>query len=271
MATGNEKNFELKIGKTGIIIVIAGMTALLCASFLFGIDVGKNIDTYPGKITSLPQRALALVWRPAKLQMAQSAPEENINLNYHKALMSKKGLSDIEPPMEKQPTITPVQPLQSEEEAYKGKFNIESSNQTVTTSEKKFEEEEPQTIEQIITQEDVKEGKKEAKAKKEEKKEVGVSKEEKNNAKGKAGNKFIVQVAALKEKSKAAEINKKMAAMGYHTQIVKADIKGKGTMFRVIASGFDDQTKAQKVAGVIAQKTGTKCIVRKIDAEVKKN
>ena len=269
MATGNEKNFELKIGKTGIIIVIAGMTALLCASFLFGIDVGKNIDTYPGKITSLPQRALALVWRPAKLQMAQSVPEENINLNYHKALTSKKGVSEMEPPMEKQPTATPVQ---SEEEANNGKFNIESNNQTTGANDKKVEKEEPQSIEQIITKEDVKEGTKEAKTKNEEKKEVVVNKkEEKNNARGKAGDKFIVQVAALKEKSKAAEINKKMAAMGYHTQIVKADIKGKGTMFRVIASGFDDQTKAQKVAGVIAQKTGTKCIVKKNDVAVKKN
>lgn len=258
MATSNEKNFELKIGRTGIIIVITGMTALLCASFLFGIDVGKNIDTYPGKITSLPQRALALVWRPAKIQIAQSVPEENINLNYHNALTSKKGLSDMELPVEKQTSVTAVQ---NPEEAQKGKFNIETNNQPVVTDEKKVEKEAAQTIEEIITKEDVKNEKKETKA----------SPEEKENAKNKSGSRFIVQVAALKEKSKAGEINKKISAMGYHTEIVKAEIKGKGTMFRVIATGFDDQAKAQKIAGVIAQKTGTKCIVRKMDADIKKN
>ncbi|MGB5217825.1 MAG: SPOR domain-containing protein [Smithella sp.] len=258
MAAGNERNFELKIGRTGIIIVITGMTALLCASFLFGIDVGKNIDTYPGKITSMPQRALALVWRPAKMQIAQGVPEENINLNYHDALTSKKGLSNMEPTMEKQPSATPVQ---NEEEAQKGKFNIESNNQPVATDEKKAEKEEAQTIEEIITQEDIKK----------EKKETQASKEEKDNSKNKTGSRFIVQVAALKEKSKAGEIHKKISAMGYHTEIVKAEIKGKGTMFRVIASGFDDQAKAQKVAGAITQKTGTKCIVRKMDVNIKKN
>ena len=258
MASSNEKNFELKIGKTGIVIVITGMTALLCASFLFGIDVGKNIDTYPGKITSIPQRALALVWRPAKMQIVQSVPEENINLNYHNALTSKKGLSDMEPPVEKQTSATSVPNL---EEAQKGKFNIETNNQPVVTDEKKVEKEATQTIEEIITQEDVKK----------EKKETKVSPIEKDNAKNKTASRFIVQVAALKEKSKAGEINKKISAMGYHTEIVKAEIKGKGTMFRVIASGFDDQAKAQKIAGVIAQKTGTKCIVKKMDADIKKN
>jgi len=257
MATGNERNFELKIGKTGIIIVITGMTALLCASFLFGIDVGKNIDTYPGKITSIPQRALALVWRPAKMQITQGVPEENINLNYHDALTSKKGLSNMEPTMETQPSVTPVQ----NEEAQKGKFNIESNNPPVAADEKKVEKQATQTIEEIITKEDVKK----------EKKETKVSAEEKENAKNKSGSRFIVQVAALKEKSKAAEINKKISGMGYHTEIVKAEIKGKGTMFRVIASGFDDQAKAQKIAAVIAQKTGTNCIVRKMDADIKKN
>jgi len=257
MATGNEKNFELKIGRTGIIIMITGMTALLCASFLFGIDVGKNIDTYPGKITSIPQRALALVWRPAKMQIAQSVSDENINLNYHDALTSKKGLSNMEPTMEKQPSLTPVQI----EEAPKGKFNIESNNPPVDADAKKVEKEEAQTIEEIITQEDVKK----------EKKETQVSKAEKDNSKNKNGSKFIVQVAALKEKSKAGEIHKKISAMGYRTEIVQADIKGKGTVFRVIASGFDDQAKAQKVAGTITQKTGTKCIVKKMDADIKKN
>ena len=104
MATGNEKKFELKIGKSGLLTVVLGMTAFLCAAFLFGIDVGQNMDTYPDKIASLPQKALALVWRPARIRMAQqsaslshvdpSKAEDNIDLRYHETLTSKKGLSD---------------------------------------------------------------------------------------------------------------------------------------------------------------------------------
>ena len=70
MATGNIKNFELKVGKAGLIIIIVGMAVLLCMAFLFGVDVGKNIDTYPEKIAALPQKTLALIWRPAKISVA---------------------------------------------------------------------------------------------------------------------------------------------------------------------------------------------------------
>ncbi|HQC17887.1 MAG TPA: hypothetical protein PLR13_00760, partial [Smithella sp.] len=107
MATQNTKKFELKIGKTGVLIILGGMTGLLCAAFLLGVDIGKNIETYPGEIASLPQKALAMVWRPAKIKMAEQnvtqtrAPgtlpaEDNIDLTYHDTLMKKKGLDETE-------------------------------------------------------------------------------------------------------------------------------------------------------------------------------
>ena len=119
MASGNIKNFELKIGKAGLIIIVVGMAVLLCTAFLFGVDVGKNIDTYPDKIAALPQKALALVWRPAKIRAAQSAPDnkngpnqpqtqdkENIDLTFYNALTSKKGVQ--EQPLLKNSRIFPV-------------------------------------------------------------------------------------------------------------------------------------------------------------------
>ena len=97
MTSGNIKNFELKVGKAGLIIIVVGMAVLLCTAFLFGVDVGKNIDTYPDKIAALPQKALALVWQPAKIRAAQSAPDnkngqnqpqtqENIDLTFYNDL-----------------------------------------------------------------------------------------------------------------------------------------------------------------------------------------
>lgn len=257
MATGNAKNFELKIGKTGLIIIVAGMTAFLCVAFLLGVDVGKNIDVYPEKIASIPQRALALVWRPAKIKMAQNIPEnktgqnqpgvpqgyqaalpnDNIDLTFYDTLTGKKGLPDEELSMEKN---QPAVPSPTEEEAQKGKFNIENTNQPVTENGKNNKKE--------------------------------VIKEEKavSNA-VLLKNKFTVQVASLKEKAKAGKINKKISDLGFKSEIIKAEIKGKGTVFRVIASGFGDKVKAEEAAKKISSQTGTKCIVRSSDNKANKN
>jgi cell division protein FtsN len=49
MTSKNVRVFELKLGKRALILFIAGMSCLLFVVFLFGVTVGKNIDTYPEK------------------------------------------------------------------------------------------------------------------------------------------------------------------------------------------------------------------------------
>jgi cell division septation protein DedD len=248
MATGNIKNFELKIGKTGLVIIVAGMTAFLCAAFLFGVDVGKNIDTYPDKISALPQRALALVWRPARIGVAQNVPdnksgqhpssaEKNIDLTFYDALTSKKGIANADSVPEKQ---TPDLQTKNEEEAAKGNFNIEAQKPSQTANDKSKATQEPKV--------------KEAAA---------------DTAAGK--NQFIVQAASLKEKKKANQVSKKISALGFKSEIIKTEIKGKGIMFRVTAVGFENKVKAQEAAQKISSKTGTNCIVKSIDNAAKDN
>jgi cell division septation protein DedD len=247
MATGNIKNFELKIGKTGLIIIAVGMASLLCASFLFGVDVGKNIDTYPEKIAAFPQRALALVWRPAKIRVAQNAPEnkngpdpsatgENIDLTFYNTLTAKKGVMKAELSAEKQPVVQQSQ----DEEALKGKYIIEAQKPTETANEKtKLKEEpKPRQTASIIAPDK---------------------------------SKFMVQVASLKEESKAGKISRKVSALGFKTEIIKAEVKGKGTMFRVFASGFETKIQAEEAVQIISPRTKTNCIIKSIDNAVKKN
>jgi hypothetical protein len=248
MATGNIKNFELKIGKTGLIIIVAGMSAFLCAAFLFGVDVGKNIDTYPDKIAALPQRVLALVWRPARIGIAQNAPdnkngqhqssvEKNIDLTFYDDLTSKKGIANVDSIPEKQP---PNLQTKNEEEAAKGNFNIEAQKPSQAANEKSTATQEPKVKEAAA---DVVSGK----------------------------NQFIVQAASLKEKKKADQVSKKISSLGFKTQIIKTEIKGKGTMFRVTALGFENKVQAQEAAQKISSKTGTNCIVKSIDNAAKDN
>ncbi|MCX5848935.1 MAG: SPOR domain-containing protein [Deltaproteobacteria bacterium] len=250
MAPGNIKNFELKVGKAGLIIIVAGMAALLCTAFLFGVDVGKNVDTYPEKIAAIPQRILAIVWRPAKIgtfpnapddknEQNQSSNKEDIDLTFYNTLTSKKGVSQDQPVTDKQ--SVQIVPPKNEGGNVTGNINIDTTRQSA----------EP-VIETII---------------------------EKSESKGKGiapsldsgKQKFTIQAASLKDKSKANKMNKKIASLGFVSQVIKVDVKGKGALFRVVVSGFEDKVKADEAAQKISRKTGTNCIVKSVDGEAKKN
>jgi cell division protein FtsN len=249
MKSGNIKNFEFKVGKAGLIIIVVGMAVLLCTAFLFGVDVGKNIDTYPDKIAALPQKALALVWQPAKIRAAQSAPDnkngpsqpqtktrENIDLTFYNALTSKKGVQD-QPVTEKQQVFSPPQ---NGENTVTGNFNIEAKKPPVTVNDKSKD-----------------------------KGELKENEIEPNIASNKQ--KFKIQAASLRDKTTANKMSKKIASLGFMSQVIKADVKGKGTLYRVVVSGFEDKVQADEAAQKITKKTGTDCIIKSVNSEAKKN
>jgi cell division protein FtsN len=258
MGSGNMKKFELKLGRTGLIIVIAGMALLLCSSFILGVTVGKNMDTYPGKISSLPQQVLALFWRPAKVANQQTivagkepgSTKGNIDLTFHNALTSQK-------------TPSTQQPLAT----------VKKQDDAMATDQKA----KPQLPPLAVSPRE------EAVAKKEEAPEQKTSASEKPLVESKTkikepqtsvlsgGPSFLVHVASLKDKARANQINKTVVELGYKSKVVKVDIKGKGTWYRVITTGFETKTRAQAAADRIARKVKTNCIIRQADADTDKN
>ncbi len=50
MASGRKGSSELTLGRIGITIITLGIAVLLFASFMSGVLVGRNIDSYPEKI-----------------------------------------------------------------------------------------------------------------------------------------------------------------------------------------------------------------------------
>lgn len=272
MATGNEKKLELKIGKSGLLTVVLGMTALLCAAFLFGIDVGQNMDTYPDKIASLPQKALALVWRPARIRMAQqsaslsqvdpSKAEDNIDLTYHETLMSKKGLNDTSSFEGKTPVANQATPIEALPAGNTGNVPVESTTQHVSATD----DQRPKETAKVAVKDQ------------EKPKEIETVK--RKELSGKTGDlhdassgqeKYFIQVASLKDKSAAYDMNKTIDAMGFHSKIIKIDVKGKGILYRVVASDFHDKAKATEALKKISAKTGSNCIIKKVDAAPNKN
>jgi cell division protein FtsN len=257
MASGNIKNFELKVGKAGLIIIVIGMAALLCTAFLLGVDVGKNIDIYPDKIAAFPQKLLAQVWRPSKIGASQSIPEnksaqnqpqtktqENIDLTFYNALTSKKGILKEQSVAGKQQVILPPE---NGEENVTANFNMENQKPPVPLNDKKTNY------------------KVEHKEKSEQK-----AKEIKPNIVSNK-QKFKIQAASLKDKNTANEMSKKIASLGLRPRVIKVDVKGKGILYRVIIPGFEDKVQAQEAAKKISQKTGTNCIIQSINRETKKN
>lgn len=243
MKSENIKNFELKVGKAGLIIIVFGMAVLLCTSFLFGVDVGKNIDTYPDKIAALPQKALALIWQPANIRAAQSVPDnkdgpsqpqtqENIDLTFYNDLTSKKGMQKEQPVPEKQPVFLPPP---DEKETVANNFNVANHNPPAPVNEK------------TRAKGDIKA------------KEIAPSVA--SNTK-----KFIIQAASLKDKTTANKMSKKIASLGFMSQVIKVNVKGKGTLYRVVVSGFEDKVQADEAAQKITKKTGTNCLIKSVDS-----
>ncbi len=83
--------------------------------------------------------------------------------------------------------------------------------------------------------------------------------------------KFIIQAASLKDKTTANKMSKKITSLGFISQVIKVDVKGKGIMFRVVVSGFEDMVQADEAAKKITKQTGTDCIIKSVDSKEKEN
>lgn len=228
----------------------------MCVSFLLGVDVGKNIDTYPGKIASLPQKVLSQIWRPSaaknstpvlenKTDQNQAKETEELDLTFYNTLTSKKGTGEGKPALDQKRS---AESPQANKEA-----NVPSkeTDSTAITGKKESEklQEKPQTAQEARTAQDV------IAAKIQEAEEAAQQRE-----------KYLVQVASLKERNKAHQVSIKLSSLGYVPRIVENNVSGKGKWFRVVIDGFDSKTSAHNVAENISDKLGMVCVVRRVDA-----
>ncbi len=257
MGSGNIKKFELKLGRNGIIIVILGMAVLLCLTFVLGVEVGKNMDTYPEKISSTPQQILAFFWRPAKVADQQKiaagkepAPVKgNMDLAFHNTLTDQKKTSSQKPPVVEKKSDSAVV---TDQNVKPQPSPIETPKDEVVPPKKEVAE-----------------------------KQIAVSKKEPVETKSKikeildadlsTKSSFLIHVASMKDRDKANQIAKTVASMGYPSKVSKADIQGKGVFYRVTTTGFETKAKAQVAADKISKKVKTNCIIRPAGGDAGKN
>lgn len=104
MFSNGMKNFELRLGKLGLIIFVLGISVLVFLSFQFGVIVGKNIDSYPDKVAwGLPAFIKQKIVRKTDTESAKkeitpeavgSAPAD-VNLTFYDTLAGKKQKVDL--------------------------------------------------------------------------------------------------------------------------------------------------------------------------------
>jgi cell division protein FtsN len=103
MTSKNVRVFELKLGKRALILFILGMSCLLLVVFLFGVTVGKNIDTYPEKY-SRGFRGMMM----EKLGWSSNRPETTVSASETAKDTVKAGVDEIVPEEKKTPVAAPA-------------------------------------------------------------------------------------------------------------------------------------------------------------------
>ncbi len=86
------KDFEFRLGKLGITVFVIGFSLLILLAFVFGVKVGKDIDTLPGRIVNIiPAIKGKILGNQAdstenKAQISEQAKNENFKLGFYDAL-----------------------------------------------------------------------------------------------------------------------------------------------------------------------------------------
>lgn len=229
MAAKNVKSFELKLRKTGVIALVAGMALLSCGAFIIGVEMGKNLDAYPEKISSLPKKLFAIVSKPAKIEPLQNAVGDEQDISEVKEAREIESADAIKSIIDKddrkqQKPAEKNDELKGNERPASPKLDNKNETQGALSAAAKTNGAAPVS--------------------------------------GKKEEKYIIHAASYQQKEKAYLLNKKIAGMGYDPKIIPVQIKNKGTWYRVVISGFESKEKANLAAQKIANMTGADCLVR---------
>ena len=131
-----KRDFELKLGKLGVVLFTLGISCLLLASFIFGVMVGVNIESAPEDIAnSIPRLIKQRIARapegePAKPGEGQEearktlkGEKDEFKLSYFDTLTKKSDAA--KPSVELKGTKEPPPATAGKAPAAKGKFILQ--------------------------------------------------------------------------------------------------------------------------------------------------
>ncbi len=105
MSSRKLRDFEFKLGKLGLILFIFGISLFLFFAFIFGVEVGQNIESYTKKneivIPAIKKQKIAE--RPIDVEEAKKKEESDFKLTFYDTLTRKREESRKE--KEKNPPV----------------------------------------------------------------------------------------------------------------------------------------------------------------------
>jgi cell division septation protein DedD len=254
MVSRNKQNFEFTLGKIGLILFTVCMSLLLFVVFLFGVLVGRNMDTYPERysrgIPALVKDKLGFISGRAPSASAvrqgtkEAAPNqgEDVDFTFYDTLAGKKGEAKVPTPVTPKGPEGPGQ----QPDGIKPGVAVAPAGGQLPGSPR--EGDVKQKVPAPVPPAPVSEAAKELKPP--------------------SGGKYLIQAASYQQKEKAESLGKKIAALGYTPRVVMTDIQAKGRWFRVMIGGFESRPLAEKAAGVVEQKIGgLKCTIRAVNGK----
>lgn len=228
MASDNARHFELRLRKLGLFLLICSMACLLFVAFLFGVVVGNDLDTYPEKISR--QMPIKFLEWTGVLAVAK-APPPVVVIRSTKAVAKEEKVV----PQSIVPDVPPPSSPLTEADVDKGESRslkqekIKESPTALLPDKRKLVES------PLITPKDKKP----------------------------VAGKYVVHVTSCKSRKIAEDVVKKIGKIGFKTKIVTAELKDKGTWYRVLLSDLNSEDKANEAAEKIDRiLKGNKSVVR---------
>ncbi len=255
MITSKNNRFrEVKLGRIGLVMLIVGIGLLVFVAFLLGVNVGKDIDTYPEKITRGLPRRIAETFAGAFSQPkkeAESKPQEDgsLGLTFYDTL-TKKGkdtgamLKEENREAPAAPAVimapgTPAKPAASSPSAPASAAPSPSAPPVSAPAAKAAPT-----------------GKTPPAA-------APPPPAPGTDVKKIPAGAFAVQVVSYHERDKAGQLKKKLQGLGYAAEIVETEIPGKGKWYRVLVNGYRTRKDAEKAAADMSGRvSGLSCVIR---------
>ncbi|MDZ4165112.1 MAG: SPOR domain-containing protein [Smithellaceae bacterium] len=251
----NTKQFEFKLGRTGLIFFISAMSISIFAFFLLGVKVGANLDAYPEKLAAWPASVVASLGLGAKSTPAiKEHPVESAEGGTGQPVINQEDRPAAE---------NPAALSRAAEEAGKAekgqdvKMAPDLKEQPVAEDVRKAPLEAmkpakaptvPARVEPLPppTPPRVPAAAAEPKA-------------------GSSGN-YLIQVASFREREKADKFCVEIVRLGYKPEVEQASQNEAGLWFRVVIRNFSTIEDARKASHKLDENIrGVKSVVRASD------
>ncbi|HRV42837.1 MAG TPA: SPOR domain-containing protein [Syntrophales bacterium] len=247
----NVRPFEVRMGKLGIVVFVIGMSLFVFAAFLFGVHVGRHIDTLPEEIAwGIPKRILdgmglkGPAHRPEPV-LGQEEPAVSGGTGVDETV--KERVTPPETGTGTPMTVSPAAPPDKRVTPAPSPQGMAESAPSGPAGQAA-----PPRPEDGGVRGSQRNDEYHAKAQERTKAEAPAS-----------SGRYWVQVASFQRREKALEVAKKVKALGYRPEVTEQDIEGKGRWYRITVPGFAGKGEAEKAAARLAKAIkGVDCAVR---------